>query len=84
MYIYICQLSKSTILDNPTIPILGVCLGYQILGIVYGAHCIPAPQPVHGQVQSMELLMLLPSSSSSQQQEEEQQQNEDDNDEDDD
>ena len=84
----ICQLSKSVILDNPTIPILGVCLGYQILGIVYGAHCIPAPQPVHGQVQSMELVMSLPSSSSSQQQEQQQQeqlqQNDNDNDDNDD
>jgi len=30
------------------IPILGICLGHQALGIFYGAKLIHAPEPVHG------------------------------------
>ena len=36
--------------NNPHLPILGVCLGHQILGHVYGAHVHKAPLPIHGQV----------------------------------
>ncbi|GAX10454.1 para-aminobenzoate synthetase [Fistulifera solaris] len=36
--------------NNPQLPILGVCLGHQILGHVYGAKVQSAPVPIHGQV----------------------------------
>ncbi len=30
------------------IPILGICLGYQAIGVYYGAELIKSPVPVHG------------------------------------
>ena len=40
--------------DSPNLPILGVCLGHQALGHVYGASVKLAPcGPVHGQVRSV-------------------------------
>lgn len=52
----LCQLARTAVLENPSLPILGVCLGHQILGVAYGAPCTPAPLPIHGQVLPMEIL----------------------------
>ena len=46
-------LSPSAIQENPTLPILGVCLGHQILGHVYGAE-VYLCGPVHGQVRTIQ------------------------------
>lgn len=48
-------LSPSIIQKNPSLPILGVCLGHQIMGHVYGAKVdLCATGPVHGQVRPIE------------------------------
>jgi len=52
----ICQLSRDCVEQNSNLPILGVCLGHQILGSVYGATVQLAPEPVHGQVKGVHLL----------------------------
>jgi anthranilate synthase component II len=42
-----CELIKTA---NGSVPILGVCLGHQAIGQVYGAKVVRAPVPMHGKL----------------------------------
>lgn len=42
-------LSHQAISKNPDLPILGVCLGHQLMALNYGAKVDRAPVPIHGQ-----------------------------------
>lgn len=53
---------------NNRIPVLGVCLGHQTIGQVFGGKIVHAPEPIHGKVDTIQvcqpthLFRSLPSS----------------------
>ena len=46
-----CSALLNTAMD---IPVLGVCLGMQLLAAVHGGRVAHAPEPVHGRLSSIE------------------------------
>ncbi len=41
------------VLDRHDLPVLGICLGHQGMGLLAGAPVIPAPEPMHGRTSAI-------------------------------
>lgn len=43
---------------SPEIPVLGICLGHQSIGQVFGAKIVRAQEPVHGKVSKFTMMEI--------------------------